>query len=56
MQDKMRIKQRHLQEFFKWHHRHLCVNNMNCDIRRRLRVHSLWKGEKSKREQDENDE
>ena len=30
--------------------------HMNCDTRRRNHVHFFWKGENSKREQDEKDE
>ena len=43
MQDKTRIKHRYLQEFCKWHQRHLCAINMNCDTRRRNRVHFFGK-------------
>ena len=43
MQDKTRIKHRHLQGFCKWHQPHLCAINMNCDSRRRNRVHFLGK-------------
>ena len=43
MQDKTRIKHRYLQEFCKWHQRHLCATNMNCDTRRRNRVHFFGK-------------
>ena len=43
MQDKTRIKHRYLQEFCKWHQRHLCAINMNCDTRRRNGVHFFGK-------------
>ena len=43
MQDKTRLKHRYLQEFCKWHQRHLCAINMNCDTRRRNRVHFFGK-------------
>ena len=43
MQGKTRIKHRYLQEFCKWHQRHLCAINMNCDTRRRNRVHFFGK-------------
>ena len=43
MLDKTRIKHRYLQEFCKWHQRHLCAINMNCDTRRRNRVHFFGK-------------
>ena len=32
-----------LQEFCKWHQRQLCAINMNCDSRRRNRVHFFVK-------------
>ena len=43
MQDKTRTKHRYLQEVCKWHQRHLCAINMNCDSRRRNGVHFFGK-------------
>ena len=43
MEDKTRIKHRYLQDFCKWHQRHLCAINMNCDTRRRNHVHFFGK-------------
>ena len=49
------MKHRYLEEFCKLHQRRLCAINMNCDIRRRNRVHFFGKTKKFKREQDENE-